>query len=92
MFKCGQPDHLAHECTKPKKVSYCDSTAFDCSPSLMVSPDSPLEWVVDSGASDHIACNRDNVSGVSKEPNSNKEAVRERWLTDACPWDTHLIS
>jgi len=58
----------------------------------MVSPDSPLKWVVDSGASDHIVYNIGNVSRVSEEPNSSKKAVRERCLTDACPWDRHLIS
>src|SRR3954467_6804375 len=52
--KSGEPCRLAREFTKSKNVSYCNSTAPICSLSLMVSPDSPLEWVVDSGASDHI--------------------------------------
>ena len=82
--KSGEPGRFAREFTKSKNVSYCNSTALVCSLSLMVSPDSLLEWVVDSGASDYIAHNKGNVSGVSEEPNSSKEAVCERWLTGAC--------
>src|SRR5436189_4403578 len=48
--KSGEPDRFAREFTKSKNVSYCNSIAFVCSLSLMVGPDSPLEWVVDSGA------------------------------------------
>src|SRR4051812_17741618 len=56
--RCGEPGHFARDCTKPKKVSYCKSATLVCSQSLMVGSDSPLLWVVDSGASDHIACNK----------------------------------
>src|SRR5438309_1359957 len=45
--RCGEPGHFARDCTKPKKVSFCNSTAYVCSQSLIVGSDSPLLWVVD---------------------------------------------
>src|SRR3954469_15572416 len=56
--RCGEPSHFARNCIKPKKVSFCNSATFVCSQSLMVGSGSPLLWVVDSCASDHIACNK----------------------------------
>ena len=43
--KCGEPDRFARGFTNSKNVSYCNSTVFVCSHSLMVSFDSLLEWV-----------------------------------------------
>src|SRR4051812_12691670 len=64
--RCGEPGHFARDCTKPKKVSYCNSATLVCSQSLMVGSDSPLLWVVDSGESDHIACNKDSFGNLGR--------------------------
>ena len=59
-FNCGKKCHFARDCTEPKKVNtfraYLNEICV--SSSIFLTESNPL-WTVDSGATDHVAKDRD---------------------------------
>lgn len=55
---CKNLGHFSRECSQAKKLHSCNSTALVCSQSLMVGSYFDHLWVIDSVASDLIACQK----------------------------------
>ena len=61
-FKCLKLGHFARKCTEAKVLS--SYTSYICvSSSMFLAESNPL-WIVDSGATDHIARDREDLRGL----------------------------
>lgn len=60
-YSCGSTDHLKKDCDKNKSKD--KKTAFYAATAYAATHDS-TDWIIDSGASGHMTCNRDLLKGI----------------------------
>ena len=76
MFNYRVVGHFAHDCTEPKKVLFDPSSLIVCyvASSQVLIAYSILDWIVDTGATDHVA--RDRVGFVEYR----RVPIGSRWM------------
>ena len=71
-FNCNAKGHLAQDCPKPKKVfNYTKVSELYVASSVFLTDTYPL-WIVDSGATDHVAKDRETFVEFRQIPHGAK--------------------